>query len=160
MAKQNKEILDYQRATFMFDQRPWLSVFKIELMKQLESPGTFQVKFWYKNTGKTPALKTTSNSKILFADEEPSYTPFPVKFTPASQSIVLPGDDRNHAIHDGTVSGTLDTYQKRQRRMYLHARIVYADIFSEQHVTYICAYHLADESLDTWRFCTANNDMY
>ncbi len=156
-----KNALDSNTRTFRLDERPWIMGFRFQIANEPEENKPLPVNIWVTNTGKTPAIDVVPQWKLFSWDTEPLPTEFGLPIGAViSRGIISPGSTAVSFTTDPIVFNTtqLAAYNAGNTRIYVHARIVYKDIFNEQHWTSLCIIHKHGMPLDSWNYCEHGND--
>lgn len=157
---QGRDALDISTKNSQLDQRPWTTVARFVLSAEPEDGKEFQVQYWPQNTGKTPSLSQTNQSKLYLWFGEPQMT-FP-ELNKTASIIILPPSSEN--INSKTTpwkpeSNLVKLYRAKTLNLYIHILIRYRDIFGTPHWTTVCAFHIYGNALSDFSYCHDGNEM-
>lgn len=160
---QGKEGLDASIKMSRQDQRPWITYARFELSAELEKDKEFSVKLWLQNTGKTPAINESSQSRLFLSYAIPQMTVFTKAQTIGSRSvsILAPG---SASVFSNTAKWTppddyVVAYKEKQARLFIHGKVWYTDNFGKQHWITLCASHGFSEPLGDFEYCAVGNEV-
>jgi hypothetical protein len=162
-AAQSKAALDASITSSQLDQRPWVTISRFELVHALDVGKTVEIKYFLQNAGRTPALDVVAQSMVwLWAP--PSEEPMMTKFSEPTRGSVLilaPSATSSATRSDPWSPGEIvvRSYMEKRRNLFIHARVLYRDIFGVRHWTTACAFHVFGRELEGFTACRSGNDM-
>lgn len=128
------------------DQRAWIGVVKLNSFEFKPGPD-FAVPFDITNTGKTPALKVTTEVSLKTLEKGNRFIPtFPAYPRPPkpSSSVIQPQMHMTLSTLPVDVSAAqYGDIQNGRGILYAYGRITYADIFGKSHETTFCVMYWA-----------------
>lgn len=143
----------------LLEQRAWIGVEDIRGLPEMNKPLTITIVF--KNTGKTPAknVKLIDTYKGIEKGNELKFD-YPPPATEESRGVIFP----QSILHNDFTPGKGGTIQEidfnrissQQVKLFVHGKITYDDIFSNEHWTTFCYYLVAEAS--GWAACKEYND--
>ena len=146
------ESVDLTRTTFHIDQRAW--VFPFDVQSEQNPAGKTFFKILYRNTGKTPALKTSSWVGTTGSiDKIPNSDP-PPKPTDA-YGLLPPGGVFNTSTVDHPFGPEVIGPVRNGIPLYVFGTIWYEDVFTVKHWTQFCYRVGAD--LKSFGPCSGHN---
>jgi len=156
---QGQKALDTNIALSWIDQRPWVSIGRFQLSAEVEEGKDIQIKLWYENSGKTPALNLTSQSVVLLWEGEPPFTDFQPPTNVKSTLTLLPGSKYDFFSPGPWIPPAVSVvgYKAKKQALYIHALLRYTDMLRQSHTTRVCAYHMLDRPLGEFTYCAAGN---
>jgi hypothetical protein len=157
---QGKKAMEINAALSWLDQRPWLSVDRFEVDAEMKDSNDIFISLWLKNTGKTPALHQTAQTKLLLMEQEPSVAEMNDPWNPADAraAFTIPsGSINNRVTHSWSNidAALLADYKARKRRLYIHGTLRYTDMLQQSHVTRVCVYHVWGDAPGSFTYCKA-----
>lgn len=160
--KQSRDSLNASIESARLDQRPWITFDGFEMSEEPTLNKEVTVTLKVINTGKTPGLDLTSQSRLASWNVEPPPAVFVAPASAPSKGILAPGVTTVTFTTDPlslTNSDQLDAYTSKQNRIYIEAIVRYSDAFGKSHWTKVCAYHASGMPLTTFQYCEHGNEI-
>lgn len=165
--------IDLAERQFRLDQRAWLTIQKITLLREPGATDNLTVLVSLINTGKTPATFTTKDYTVISTgNDEPPLPKWEDIANAGNPRIIVPGDisvsiEAGRGMFDPMVfrsdvfrtgrNPDIARYRAGGGRLYVYFRIDYTDFFGTNHYTEVCGYRSFGEPPDTFHSCSQGN---
>jgi hypothetical protein len=163
--QQSKAALDASIEASRNDQRAWLAIADLRVIKEPAASEQFSVNYSVSNSGKTPALEATAKNMIAFDTSEPT-PPNWSTVAEVGRGVIFPNTISRDLIESLEASKmtkpVVDAYNNRVSRLYLRTRVDYVDVFGTSHWSENCSVHAFGDAADHWLSCAmgGNIDTY
>ena len=160
---QSKTALDVSIEASRNDQRAWLSIGNLRVVKEPVIGEMFSVVYSISNSGKTPAMRATTKNQLSFAYGEPT-APDWNTINSISRSVIFPATLSRDISEDlpalQATTNVVNEYTNHRTKVYLRTRVDYSDVYGRPHWSEICSVHSFGDPADRWlNSCVVAGDV-
>jgi hypothetical protein len=153
---QSQRALDASIEASRNDQRAWLAIVDMHIVKEPVVGEKFRVTYAVANTGKTPATDSTTKNQLFFEYTEP-LRPDWMAIPGAGQAVLFPSTTSRNIPFEldapRITQGVVEAYTKTLTKVFLRTRADYRDVFGKAHWSEVCFTHLFGDPADQWLAC-------